>query len=461
MPWPYHILHALIIAAAVLPGTHALASGRATSFTLSNGLQLVVIPDHSLPVVTHMVFYRAGSADDPPGQSGIAHYLEHLMFKGTVRYPTGQFDQIVMRAGGANNAFTSIDKTYYYEQVLADALPRMMALDADRMAGLSFAASEAVSELKVVAEERRAFQNDPDSVLAESVNRSLYAKAPYAHPVLGEPGEMPALTLDKAIDFHRSHYNPGNAIVVVAGDVQPDAVRRLAAATYGAVAAAAPAGPRAVDTPIAGCAYDHIAQRSSRLARSQVSLYYLTPGTARMGARSAAALELLADSLQSEVTSPLWDALVTQAHLATDLSVSHDLHIASGEFTVSLEAAEGVPPDRLERALQQTMLRLRGVGMSADALTTTKRRWLANYVLSSDDQLAVATRYGELLAIGRSLSDIESLPDLISGVTLADINAALAATVSNRCYVTAVLAPQDDDRSRVVRPIAHSANGVR
>lgn len=453
----------LLISTLQLWATASHAAGRATTFELSNGLQLVVLPDHSLPIVTHMVFFRAGSADDPPGRTGVAHYLEHLMFKGTERYPTGQFDQIVMRAGGANNAYTSTDKTYYYEQVMADALPRIMDLGADRMAGLSFDPKEAVSELSVVGEERRAYQNDPESVLAESVNRSLYAKAPYAHPVLGEPEDMRSLTLEDALAFKRVHYGPENAIVVVAGDVEPNAVLALAKSTYGRLPAGAPGGNRSVDTPITGCADGAIEQRSSRLSRAEVSLYYLTPGTGRMGTRSAAALELLAGILQSEVTSPLWDALVTQEHLANDLSVNHDSHIASGEFSITLEAAEGVSPDRLERALRRAILRLRGESIEADALATTKRRWLADFVLSTDDQLAVATHYGEQLAAGRSLSDIESQPELIASVTLSEINDVLAATLSNHCYLTAVLAPASGGTETGVaeRPMARSTNGVR
>lgn len=463
MPTSRQIVITLLISTFVLPAWNAVAAGRATSFTLPNGLQLVVIPDHALPVVTHMVFFKAGSADDPAGHSGVAHYLEHLMFKGTNRYPTGQFDQIVMRAGGTNNAYTSVDKTYYYEQVLAEALPRIMDLDADRMAGLSFDPKEAASELKVVGDEWRAYQDDPDSVLAESVNRSLYAKHPYARPVLGEPSEMRALTMADALAFHHDHYAPANAIVVVAGDVEPDAVLALARETYGKLAAGTPAGPRAVDTPMTGCADDTIEQRSSRRSRAEVTLYYRTPGASRMGPRTAAAFELLADILQSEVTSPLWDAMVTQERLANDLSVTHDLHIASGEFAITLEAAEGVAPDRLERSLRRAMIRLRGDGIAAEALAIAKRRWQANVVLSSDDQLAVATHYGEQLTSGRSLADIEGQPDLIASVTLPEINDILASALSNHCYLTAVLAPTGGslDGGSVVRATARTSDGVR
>ncbi len=433
---------ALLFCAGNLPQGAAQAGSRATSFTLANGLQLVVIPDHRLPVVTHMVFYRAGSADDPPGQSGLAHYLEHLMFKGTVRYPTGTYDLMVTRAGGTNNAYTSTDKTYYYEQFLAEALPRIMDLNADRMAGLAFAPSEAASELKVVDDERRSYDNDPDSVLALKVGRALYAGGPYAHPVIGETNELSHLTLDAALAFHRSHYGPATAIVVVAGDVEPAAVFALAQTTYGHLPGGAASVSNLADVPLSACADGRIVEHSSRLTRTQISQYYLTPGSAHLGLRTAAALELLANILQSEVTSPLWDDLVTQRHLASDLGVGHDLRIGAGEFSINVETAEGIAPERLERALDAAMRGVRRDGIDAEALAIAKRRWLSDHVLSSDDQLGEATRYGEQLAAGRTVAEIESEPDVIAAVTLPDINGVLAKFVSNHCYLTTVLAPE-------------------
>ena len=291
-----------------LARTGAAAEPVAT-FTLANGLEVVVLPDHRLPIVTHVVYYRAGSADDPPGQTGIAHFTEHLMFKGTKRYPTGQYDLIVTNAGGSNNAFTSNDKTYYYEQILKEGLPRIMDLDADRMTNLDFAPIEATHELKVVMEERRAYRNDPDSMLAESTGRALYEKGlrVYAHPVLGEPDETEALTLAAALSFHALNYAPDNAILIVAGDVTPQYVRQLAEATYGRIPAHAPQHRdrtwAKADTP---CAEGRVAERRQRVTRDKASLYVLTPGAMGMGVRTAAALRLLADILQDQGTSPLW-----------------------------------------------------------------------------------------------------------------------------------------------------------
>ena len=440
----------------------AYAAGKATSFTLSNGLQIVVIPDHRLPIVTHMVYVRAGSADDPPGKSGLAHYLEHLMFKGTANYPTGQYDLIVTHAGGTNNAFTSTDKTYYYEQILKEGLPQIMALDADRLAGLAFAPSEAESELKVVEEERRAYDNDPESVLAQNIGRRLYDATPYAHPVLGEPAELARLTMSDAMAFHRAHYGASMTTVVVSGDVEPDDVRKMANDTYGRLPAGEPVARPALDMRTAACVSGHVGVRSGRVARTRISLHYLTPGSLHMAAPDAAAVELLADILQSEVTSPLWADLVTQQRLANDIKVSHDLRMAAGEFTVTVEAAETVAPERLERAAREAMISSRRNGIDAESLAIAKRRWLASTVLASDDQLAVATDYGEQIAAGRSVEEVEGEGVAVAGVTVADINAILKTTLSNRCYLTGVLMPAPDAAATGVQPkqSAHPAAAV-
>ena len=441
----------------------AAAAPRAVGFTLANGLQLVVIPDHRLPIVTHVVYYRAGSADDPPGRSGLAHFLEHLMFKGTKRYPTGQYDLIVNRFGGANNAYTSTDKTYYYEQILKQGLPTIMDLDADRMAGLDFAPAEAEHELGVVLEERRSYDNDPDSVLAQQVSQGLYGGGVYAHPVLGTWDQTKSLTLPAALDFHHRFYGPGLAVVIVAGDVEPDAVRGLAEATYGRVPASLPLPPRVWATAAPMCSEARVEETHPRVTRDRVSLYFLTPGTAAMGVRTAAALQLLAEILQSETASPIWLDLVAQRRVADTLGASHDLRLAAGEFEISVEAARTVTASRLEQALRQSMLQLMRSGIGAAALTEAKRRWLASYVLASDDQLAAATHYGEMLSIGRSLADIEGEPAIIEAVTLPEINAVLKDFLIPRCELTAVLkrAPDLPVSLTLPLPVARPTAGVR
>jgi zinc protease len=430
----------LLLLAAPVP---ACAEEPATAFTLANGLQVVVLPDHRLPIVTHVVYYRAGSADDPPGVSGIAHFTEHLMFKGTRRYPTGAYDRIVTKAGGANNAFTSNDKTYFYEQILKDGLPAIMDLDADRMADMNFPALEAEHEFKVVLAEQRSYLSDPESVLDDMAGQALYGKGVYAHPVLGEPGETGALTLQAALDFHARLYSPSNAIVIVAGDVAPEAVRTLAEATYGKLPAVAPAPPRAWAKVAPDCAEGRVEERNELVPRNKLTYYYLTPGTTGLGVRTEAALRLLSYVLQDQDLSPVWHFLSAQSGLVTGLDVGFEPKLAASELSLTIEAAEGVDLKRLESELHNAVADLRRAGIDAETLLKAKRRWQADRTLGEDDQLGLATRYGEQLANGRSLAEVEAQPRTIADVTLVDINAVLHDFMSTRCYVSASLLRND------------------
>src|ERR687898_708591 len=207
-----------------------------SAFTLDNGLDVVVIPDHRVPVVTHMIWYRNGSADDPIGQSGIAHFLEHLMFKGTSRHPAGEFSQVVSALGGQENAFTSYDYTAYFQRVAREHLPTMMSFEADRMSGLSFDDAVVAPERNVVLEERRMrVETDPSAQLSEAMAAALFVHHPYGPPIIGWMHEIEGLNRCHALGYYRRFYTPENAILVVAGDVEPDEVRRLAEDSYGRV----------------------------------------------------------------------------------------------------------------------------------------------------------------------------------------------------------------------------------
>src|SRR3982751_6396714 len=215
-----------------------------SSFTLDNGLDVVVIPDRRVPVATHMVWYKNGSADDPLGQSGIAHFLEHLMFKGTERHPAGEFSKVVSSLGGQENAFTSFDYTAYFQRVAREHLKTMMEFEADRMTNLLLEESVIGPERDVVLEERRMrVETDPAAQLSEAMAASLFVHHPYGTPIIGWMHEIEGLNRDHALDYYRRFYTPENAILVVAGDVTGDEVRRLAEATYGTIA---PRGQRPI-----------------------------------------------------------------------------------------------------------------------------------------------------------------------------------------------------------------------
>ena len=231
-----HPLLSVLFAACftLLAADHARAEQKAADFTLPNGMRVVVIPDHRLPVVTHMVWYRAGAADDPPGVSGIAHFLEHLMFKSTQRMKSGEFARTISRLGGRDNASTVHDTTTYFERAAKEHLRTLMQLEADRMVNLRLTEEEVRTEREVIKEERRSnVDADPVSVLSEQMLTVLYRSHPYRRPVLGFADEMSRLTRQDAIAFYRRFYAPNNAILVVAGDVTPEEVKTLAEATYG------------------------------------------------------------------------------------------------------------------------------------------------------------------------------------------------------------------------------------
>jgi len=207
-----------------------------TTFTLANGLQVVVIPDHRTPVATQMIWYRVGSADETQGKSGLAHFLEHLMFKGTSKHPAGEFSQTVLRVGGNENAFTSNDYTGYFQRVPKEQLGKMMEFEADRMTGLILKDENVLPERDVVLEEfNMRVANNPEARLAEQIMAALYLNHPYGRPVIGWRQEIEKLDREDALAFYRRFYAPNNATLVIAGDVEADEVRPMVERTFGAI----------------------------------------------------------------------------------------------------------------------------------------------------------------------------------------------------------------------------------
>ena len=222
------------------PAQTTVTSDPPATFTLANGLQVVVIPDHRTPVVTQMIWYKVGSADETPGKSGLAHFLEHLMFKGTAKHPAGEFSQTVLRIGGNENAFTSTDYTGYFQRVPREQLGKMMEFEADRMTGLILKDENVLPERDVVLEEfNMRVANNPDARLTEQIMAALYLNHPYGRPVIGWHHEIEKLDREDALAFYRRFYAPNNAILVIAGDVDANDVRPLAERTFGEVAAPA------------------------------------------------------------------------------------------------------------------------------------------------------------------------------------------------------------------------------
>ena len=439
----------------------AHAEPRATEFTLANGMQVVVIPDHRAPVVTHMVWYKVGAADEPKGVSGIAHFLEHLMFKSTDKIAVGEFSKIISRLGGQDNAFTGQDVTSYHQRISKEQLGTVMGMEADRMEHLRLTKDEVATERQVILEERRSrIDNNPTARLDEQMNAALYLSHPYGVPVIGWEHEMAKLSREDALHFYKRYYAPNNAILVVAGDVTPEEVMRLAEETYGKI----PANPD-VNRSSRPAEPPHIASRrlelkDPRAGNASFHRYYVAPSyrTAKPG--EAEALDLLMKILADGSTSRLYRKLVVEDKIAATTGGDYSgWGLDSGAISVYAVAGNGnVGLDKVETAVDGVLNEIRTKGVTAAELERAKKTLLADYIYESDNQASLARRYGWGVAVGRSAADIEAWPQAIAKVTLDDVKSAADAYLDLRRSVTGWLEPEEPEGSgeRVEQPVAHS-----
>ena len=415
------------------------------TFTLDNGLQVVVIPNHRVPVVSHMIWYKVGAADEPAGKSGIAHFLEHLMFKGTSNRAPGEFSRIVNRVGGSENAFTSFDYTGYYQNVARDQLGRMMELEADRMANLSISEADVAAEREVILEERRSrTDNDPRAQFGEQVTAATYLAYPYRIPVIGWENEMRGLTREDALRFYETWYAPNNAVLVVAGDVTAEEVRGLAEKTYGKIPA------RAVPDRIArrGIEPPQLAARrlemdSARVDQPSWSRRWLAPGVVWGDTAQAAPLQVLAEILGGGTTSRLYRRLVVEQGLAVSAGAGYSPDgLGPQTFALYASPRDGVDLKQLEAAVEDEVARLLRDGVTEEELASAVTRMKRQAVFARDDMLVPARLFGEAMAAGGGIAEVEEWPERIGAVTAARIAGAAKAVFVPERSVTAVIRPK-------------------
>lgn len=456
-------LSTLFMAVAMLAfaqHTPAAAAPRASEFTLANGMQVVVIPDHRAPVVTHMVWYKVGAADEPKGVSGIAHFLEHLMFKSTEKIAVGEFSKIISRLGGQDNAFTGQDVTSYHQNIAKERLPQVMEMEADRMSNLRLTKDEVATERQVILEERRSrIDNNPTALLDEQMSAALYLAHPYGIPVIGWEHEMAKLSREDALRFYERYYAPNNAILVVAGDVTPEEVKRLAEKTYGKT----PANPE-VDGRDRSQEPQHIAARrlelkDARAGNASFHRYYIAPSYTSAKPGEAEALDLLMKILADGATSRLYRKLVVEDKIAATSGGDYSgWALDSGNISLYAVAANGTSLSDVEAAVDGVLEDIRENGVTEAELKRAKNSFLADFIYDSDNQARLARRYGWGVAVGRSIEDIDSWPDAISKVTLEDVKKAAATYLDPRHSVTGWLLPEQPEGSgkKVKQPVAHS-----
>jgi zinc protease len=410
------------------------------SFTLKNGLRVYVIPDHRAPVVTQMIWYEIGSADEVPGKSGLAHFLEHLMFKGTKKIPPGQFSKIIARNGGQNNAFTSWDYTAYYERVAKDRLPLVMKMEADRAANLQLTDKIVYPERDVIIEERRQRTDDsPTALLAEQMDAALYENSRYGVPVIGWLREMQGLTTKDALGWYHTYYAPNNAFLVVAGDVTADGIKPLVEKTYGRL--------RRAKTPPRTRAHEpkqnaerRVIVRDARAEQPYFARTYHAPN--ERDAKTAAALDVAAKILGGSATSRLHKALVIDKPLAAAARASYwSVRIQEGEFSVSATPRPGVSLAALEKGVDDVIADFIRNGPTPDEVAQAKFNLVAERAYDIDSQESLANEVGARLATGESLEHVLDWPKNIAAVTPDDVRRAARQVLDVGESVTGLLIP--------------------
>jgi zinc protease len=427
---------------------------------LDNGLEVVVVPDTRAPVVTHMVWYRVGGADEPQGKSGIAHFLEHLMFKGTEKVPPGEFSKIVARLGGQDNAFTSQDITSYFQRVAKEKLPRIMEMEADRMANLKLDEKEVLTERKVILEERRSrVDNDPGSLLQEQLMAALYTVHPYHAPIIGWEGEMRGLERKDAIAFYKKFYAPNNAILVVTGDVQPEEVMALAKETYGKIPANPEVGaPRVRPAEPEPLAERRVILRDGRVGKATFERYYLVPSATTATEGEAEALQILARIVGSSTTSRIYNALVRDEKKASNATAFYSgIALDTGRFGFYAIAAGDTKLEDIEASVDRVIGEVIGNGVTPEELERAKTGEIANLIYQSDSQQSLAHTYGWNLTTGRTIADVESRQDRLKAVTGEQVRAVAAKYLDRKRSVTGYLVPV---ASQLAKVQPHTPNGT-
>jgi zinc protease len=432
----------IVIACAAAAPASAQRFG-AESFTLDNGLQVFVVPNHRAPAVLQMVWYRIGGADDPVGKSGVAHFLEHLMFKGTAAAPPGAFTASISREGGRDNAFTTQDYTAYHETITRDRLDLVMRLEADRMTGLVLDDKIVLPERDVVLEERRMrIDNDPSALLSEQLRATLFLHHPYRNPNIGWENEIRSLGTADALASYHQWYAPNNAILIVAGDVGTAEVHALAKKYFGPIPSR-PLPPRARVEEPRHYAAARVEMKSARAAQPRWSRWYLAASYRAGETSQAYPLQVLAEILGGGASSRLYKALVLDRGIGLSAGVHYTPSaIDLTTFGIYATPKPGVSVADLEAAVDSELTRLVRDGVDANEVQRAKGRMQAAALYAADSLAGPPNIIGAALAIGQSLDEVEAWPDRIGTVNPGEVDAAARAVLVERNSATGILLPE-------------------
>lgn len=417
---------------------------KAHEFKLENGMQVVVIPDHRAPVVTHQIWFKTGSADDPRDAGGIAHFFEHLMFRGTPKVPDQEFDAIISRNGGNNNATTYYDRTVYYERIAADRLALVMELDADRMENLIISDQTVPSERNVILEERNTrTDNNPNGLFWEQMNAALYLAHPYGIPVIGWRSEIEGLTLEEAEAFYKANYGPNNAILVVAGDVTVAQVKELAEKYYGPLKARELAKRVRPQEP-PPVAARRVAMKHPQVGVPTLARFYLAPSYTSAKDGEAYALAVMSYILGGTGdSSRIGLALTKRDKIVSSISTWYDGDgIDDRMVGVYAQPADGKTLAEVESAVDIEIAKFIAEGPTEEEMVRAKTVLRANAIYAKDNAEGMADYYGEGLAYGLSIADLDAWPERINAVTVEQVKAVAAKYLKAERSVTGTLEPE-------------------
>ena len=411
-------------------------------FSLRNGLQVVVMPNTRIPAVTHMLYVKTGGADDPYGKSGLAHYLEHLMFSGTAAFPEGTYERAVQKFGGMQNAMTTRDFTLYYASVPKAQLSQVMAMESDRLSNINFN-SAAARELKVITEERAMrVENNPDALLSEQLDAITFLNHPYHQPTIGWAEDMAGFTAEDAAGFFANHYTPSNMVLVVAGDVEVSQVRKLAQQYYGSLPArAAPKRDWPNEPPsrlMRQATMTHPNVQTPRLLRQ-----YVAPSVRQGATAEAMPLWLMAQYLGGSQTSVLYQSLVAQQKLASSVEIGFDpLYRGPALFTIQAVAAPGVTLAELEQALDRVLDNaLREMPPEVD-VRRAKTQVEAAMIFAQDGLTPLAQLIGKLVMLDLDENYFYGWQEQVHTITAEQMLAAAQHTLVPSRRVTGCLLPE-------------------
>lgn len=433
----------LMLAALGLARTAEAQVYQPDSFKLANGLEVVVVDNPRVPAVAVMVWYKAGSADEPLGKGGIAHFLEHLMFKGTPTVGAGEYARIIGREGGSQNAFTSVDYTGYWAEVASDRLELVLKLEADRMVNLELTDAVVLPERDVILEERsQVVDNRPSSQLGEQARAMLYQHYPYRLPVIGWRHEIQKFTREDALTWYRRHYAPNNAILVVAGDVDVARLKPLAEKHFGPIPARAVPERWRPEEPPARAAR-RLTMKSEQVGTASLSRTYQAPSYRYGDSGQAYALQVLAELFGGSTTSRLYRQMVIDQPLATSSGAYYDAStLGPGSFGFYTSPRQGRTVEEAEAVLDAAIEKLLADGPTEDEVARAKQRLAAAAAFARDSLRGPAQALGAALAIGRTIEDVEAWPKRIEAVTRDEVVAAAKAVLKPEASVTAILLPK-------------------